>query len=252
MAEQVLLQMLRQVQAGELSPEQAAREIGPEPFVRLDYATVDTQRKARQGVPEVIYGASKTPEQITGICQTLLRRGERNILITRLSPRAAEEVGQVLPLEYHPEAKLGVAAPAAVEQLGQIAVVAAGTSDLPVAEEAAVTAETLGTRVVRVYDVGVAGLHRLLARLEDLTSSRVVIAVAGMEGALASVVGGLVSCPVIAVPTSVGYGASCGGVAALLAMLHSCASGVSVVSIDNGFGAGFQASLIYRMAGCGR
>lgn len=140
MDEQVLLQMLRQVQAGELSPEQAAREIGPEPFVRLDYATVDTQRKARQGVPEVIYGASKTPEQITGICQTLLRRGERNILITRLSPQAAELVGSALPLEYYPEAKLGVAAPEAVEQRGQIAVVAAGTSDLPVAEEAAITA----------------------------------------------------------------------------------------------------------------
>lgn len=252
MDEQALLQRLRQVQAGELSPEQAAREIGPEPFVRLDYATVDTQRRARQGVPEVIYGASKTPEQITGICQTLLQRGERNILITRLSPQAAEQVGSALPLEYHPEAKLGVAAPEAVEQRGQIAVVAAGTSDLPVAEEAAITAETLGNRVVRVYDVGVAGLHRLLARLEDLTSSRVVIAVAGMEGALASVVGGLVSCPVIAVPTSVGYGASFGGVAALLAMLNSCASGVSVVNIDNGFGAGFQASLINRMEGCGR
>ena len=252
MDEQALLQLLRQVQAGALPPEQAARAIGPEPFVRLDYATVDTQRKARQGVPEVIYGASKTPEQITGICQTLLQRGERNILITRLSPQAAELVGSALPLEYYPEAKLGVAAPEAVEQRGQIAVVAAGTSDLPVAEEAAITAETLGNRVVRVYDVGVAGLHRLLARLEDLTSSRVVIAVAGMEGALASVVGGLVSCPVIAVPTSVGYGASFGGVAALLAMLNSCASGVSVVNIDNGFGAGFQASLINRMEGCGR
>lgn len=252
MNEQNLTRLLRQVQAGELSPEQAAREIGPEPFIRLDYATVDTQRKARQGVPEVIYGASKTPEQMIGIGQTLLQRGERNVLITRLSPQAAEVVGATLPLRYDPVSRIGIAAPCPVEKKGQITVVAAGTSDLPVAEEAAVTAETLGNRVVRVYDVGVAGLHRLLARMDDLTSARVVVAVAGMEGALASVVGGLVSCPVIAVPTSVGYGASFGGVAALLAMLNSCASGVSVVNIDNGFGAGFQASLINQMERCGK
>lgn len=249
MSNDFTLRLLRRVQTGACTPEQAALELQAEPFVRLGYATVDTHRKARQGVPEVIYGASKTPEQILGICQTLIRRGEHNILITRMSPQAAETVGKSLELDYHPDSKLGVAAPAPVEKRGKIAVVAAGTSDLPVAEEAALTAETLGNRVVRVYDVGVAGLHRLLARLEDLTSARAVIAVAGMEGALASVVGGLVSCPVIAVPTSVGYGASFGGVAALLAMLNSCASGVSVVNIDNGFGAGFQASLINQMEG---
>lgn len=249
MNQETMLQLLQQVQAGTLTPEQAAREIQPEPFVQLGYATVDTQRKARQGVPEVIYGASKTPEQMIGIAQALIQRGEQNILITRLAPQAAEQIGAALPLRYDPVSKIGIAAPRPVEGKGKIAVVAAGTSDLPVAEEAALTAETLGNRVVRVYDVGVAGLHRLLARLEDLTSARVVVAVAGMEGALASVVGGLVSCPVIAVPTSVGYGASFGGVAALLAMLNSCASGVSVVNIDNGFGAGFQASLINQLPG---
>lgn len=252
MNEQNILHLLRQVQAGQLSPEAAAREIQPEPFVRLDYATVDTQRKARQGVPEVVYGASKTPEQILGICQTLLQRGERNVLITRMTAQAAERVGAALPLRYDPVSRIGIANPQPVKGKGKIAVVAAGTSDLPVAEEAALTAETLGNRVVRVYDVGVAGLHRLLARLEELTSARVVVAVAGMEGALASVVGGLVSCPVIAVPTSVGYGASFGGLAALLAMLNSCASGVSVVNIDNGFGAGFQASLINQVSGLER
>lgn len=241
--------LLRQVQSGALSPEQAAAELRPEPFVRLDYATVDTQRNARQGVPEVIYGASKTPEQILGIGQALAQRGERNILITRMSPQAAELVGSALPLDYHTQAKLGVAVPHPVQQRGMIAVVAAGTSDLPVAEEAALTAETLGNRVARVYDVGVAGLHRLLARMDELNRARVIIAVAGMEGALASVVGGLVSCPVIAVPTSVGYGASFGGLSALLAMLNSCAAGVSVVNIDNGFGAAFQASRINQMEG---
>lgn len=244
MEERALQALLEQVRAGTLSPQAAAEQLRPEGFVRLDYATVDTQRHARQGVPEVIYGASKTPEQILGICRTLLDRGEENVLITRMSPQAAELVGAQLPLRYEALPRLGVAAPRPVEGRGCIAVVAAGTSDLPVAEEAALTAETLGNRVNRVYDVGVAGLHRLLARLEELNQARVIVAVAGMEGALASVVGGLVACPVIAVPTSVGYGASFGGLAALLAMLNSCASGVSVVNIDNGFGAGFQASLI--------
>lgn len=247
MNRQKIQQLLEQVQQGKLSPEQAARELQPQPFVQLGYATVDTQRKARQGVPEVIYGASKTPEQIIGIAEALLAQGECNILITRISSEAAQQIGAALPLRYDPVSKIGIAAPQPVRERGKIVVVAAGTSDLPVAEEAALTAQTLGNRVVRVYDVGVAGLHRLLARLEEFDGARVVIAVAGMEGALASVVGGLVSCPVIAVPTSVGYGASFGGLAALLAMLNSCASGVSVVNIDNGFGAGFQASLINQL-----
>lgn len=249
MNEQNALHILRQVQEGSLTPEQGAKALQGETYIALGYATVDTQRKARQGVTEVIYGASKTPEQILGICSALAERGETNILVTRCSREAAELLEKHLPVRYHEIAHIAVAVPAPQEQTGNIAVVAAGTSDLPVAEEAAITAETLGNQVQRIYDVGVAGIHRLLARVEDLRKARVIIAVAGMEGALASVVGGLVSAPVIAVPTSVGYGASFGGVAALLAMLNSCASGVSVVNIDNGFGAGYQASLINRMEG---
>ncbi|MBR1845929.1 MAG: nickel pincer cofactor biosynthesis protein LarB, partial [Oscillospiraceae bacterium] len=242
MDERAILDLLSKVKAGTLFPSEAAKLIQQESFVSLGYATVDTQRKARQGVAEVIYGASKTPEQIRGICQTMTERGEHNILVTRMSAQAAALVSESLPLSYHELPKLGVVAPEPTEQLGEIAVVSAGTSDLPVAEEAAITAETLGNRVSRIYDVGVAGLHRLLARLDELNRARVIVAVAGMEGALASVVGGLVSCPVIAVPTSVGYGANFGGLSALLAMLNSCAAGVSVVNIDNGFGAAVQAS----------
>ncbi len=249
MHERELLALLRRVQIGDATAEEAAAQLNPEPFVSLGYATVDTQRKARQGVQEVIYGASKTPEQILGICQAMTKRGGHNILVTRMSPQAAALVSNVLPLNYHELSKIGIVVPQAVEQRGEIAVVAAGTSDLPVAEEAAITAETLGNRVNRIYDVGVAGIHRLLARIDELNRARVMIAVAGMEGALASVVGGLVSSPVIAVPTSVGYGANFGGLSALLSMLNSCAAGVSVVNIDNGFGAAFQASRINQMEG---
>lgn len=249
MDEREVIALLRQVQIGDITPEDAASQLRPEPFVSLGYATVDTQRKARQGVCEVIYGASKSPEHILGICRTMAERGERNLLVTRMSPEAAALVEQQLPIAYHAEAKMGVVVPAPVKRRGEIAVVAAGTSDLPVAEEAAITAETLGNNVNRIYDVGIAGLHRLLAHLDELNRARAVIAVAGMEGALASVVGGLVSAPVIAVPTSVGYGANFGGLSALLAMLNSCAAGVSVVNIDNGFGAAFQASRINQMEG---
>jgi NCAIR mutase (PurE)-related protein len=213
----------------------------------LGYAKVDHHRAKRTGTGEVIYGESKTPEQILGIVSALADKGAKNVLITRLSKDKFEYVEKNLsiPIEYNDIARIAVANPDGTEpRVGKIVVACGGTSDLPVCEEAAITAETLGSNVVRLYDVGVAGLHRLLHNLDAFEGARCVIAVAGMEGALASVVGGLVDCPVIGVPTSVGYGASFGGLAALLAMLNSCASGVSVVNIDNGFGAGFLAHKI--------
>lgn len=246
--------LMSQVAAGEVSAEDAARRIRTAPFEDLGYARPDLHRGVRQGVPEVVYGEGKLPEQIAGICAALLGGGQKHVLITRLSAEKAEAVRALLPkceaFEYRADCRLGlVGGMPECDGAGPVAVAAAGTSDLPVAEEAAVVAEFLGNRVVRLYDVGVAGVHRLLACVDELAEAQVVIAVAGMEGALASVVGGLVSCPVIAVPTSVGYGASFGGVAALLAMLNSCASGVSVVNIDNGFGAAYQASLITHLKG---
>ena len=240
---------LEAVRSGALSVDEAALRLKKAPFEDLGYAKVDLHRAVRQGAAEVIYGAGKTPAQIAGIAARMRERGVEPILITRLSPEAAAEVEQTVPLDYRAEAKLGIVGkiPEPVGP-GAVVIAAGGTSDIPVAEEAAVTAEVHGSRVVRLYDVGVAGLHRLLAHTDELMAARVVVAVAGMEGALASVIGGLVSCPVIAVPTSVGYGASFGGVAALLAMLNSCASGVSVVNIDNGFGAAYQASLINHLS----
>ena len=214
-----------------------------------DYADIDLNRGFRQGMPEVIYGEGKTAEQIAGIAAAMAEREIGNIMITRLSAEKAREVGKSIPIDYEAIPRIGfVNRRQNSEKIGKIAVVAAGTSDLPVAEEAAVTAENYGNNVVRIYDVGVAGLHRLLHRLPDITDANVVIAVAGMEGALVSVVGGLVSCPVIGVPTSVGYGANLHGIAALLSMLNSCASGVSIVNIDNGFGAGVLASKINRQS----
>ena len=244
-----ILQLLRQVADGSTAPEEALSQLKRAPFEDLGYAKVDFHRGVRQGAAEVIYGAGKTPEQIAGIAAAMGKRSCKNVLITRLSPQAAELVGKTVPLDYHPIPKLAVAYPGERNALGHIVVATGGTSDMAVAEEAALTAEVLGNRVVRLYDVGVAGLHRLLSNLESLTSARCVVAVAGMEGALASVIGGLVDCPVIAVPTSVGYGASFGGLSALLAMLNSCASGCSVVNIDNGFGAGYLASRINQMEG---
>lgn len=231
-----------------------------------DYATIDLERGKRQGMPEVIYGESKTAEQIAGIAQAMQEKGIENIMVTRLSKEKEEEVrsicsgekaqqeqkvtGKCLTLWYDPVSRIGIFNKKEKPRIGKIVVVAAGTSDLPVAEEAAVTAELYGNQVERVYDVGVAGIHRLLHRLPVFEDAKAVIAVAGMEGALVSVVGGLVACPVIGVPTSVGYGANFGGLAALLSMLNSCASGVSVVNIDNGFGAGVLASKINRQS-CG-
>lgn len=224
-----------------------------EPYVDLDFAKVDIHRKIRQGVSEVIYGAGKTKEQILEIAKTLFEKGNETILITRMCEEAKDYVVKSLEIEhvlYEPQAKVCVLGtiPKATGH-GTIVVVTGGTSDIPVAEEAAITAIALGNDVKRIYDVGVAGIHRLFHYLDELMTASVIIAVAGMEGALASVVGGLVSCPVIAVPTSVGYGASFQGLSALLAMLNSCASGVSVVNIDNGFGAGYQASLINHVSG---
>lgn len=240
--------ILEQYKNNEITLDDALLELKKEPFADIGYAKVDLHRKIRQGAAEVIYGEGKTPEQICGICDAMLKNGQKTILITRLSESSAGIISKNHPLSYHPQARIGIIGSVpAPDGIGKIVIATGGTSDIPVAEEAALTAEVLGNEVVRLYDVGVAGVHRLLAHLDLLMDAGVVIAVAGMEGALASVVGGLVDCPVIAVPTSVGYGASFGGVSALLSMLNSCASGVSVVNIDNGFGAGFCASRINHM-----
>ena len=249
MKKQDVLEILRAVESGAMSSDEAFTRLKLAPFEDIGYAKVDHHREMRQGVAEVIYGQGKTPEQIAGIAAKLGERGCRNILVTRISQETADLAGQSVPLDYHPEARLGIAFPGERNSLGKIVVATGGTSDIPVAEEAALTAEAMGNYVTRLYDVGVAGLHRLLSNLDTLMSARCVVAVAGMEGALASVIGGLVDCPVIAVPTSVGYGASFGGLSALLSMLNSCASGCSVVNIDNGFGAGFLASRINQMEG---
>jgi NCAIR mutase (PurE)-related protein len=208
----------------------------------LGYAKVDLHRKKRQGSAEVIYGAGKSAEQINGIVRSLHDNNERNIIITRITPEKANALN--FPLSYSEQANFVLGYPEEIALNGCVAIAGAGTSDLRVCEEAALTCEALGSKVERLYDVGVAGIHRLLDKLEILESANVIVAVAGMEGALPSVVGGLVSVPIIGVPTSVGYGASFGGVTALLAMLNSCSSGVSVVNIDNGFGAGFLAHRI--------
>ena len=240
--------ILEQNKKNEISLEEALLELKKEPFADIEYAKVDLHRKVRQGAAEVIYGEGKTPEQMIGICDAMLKNGQKTILITRLSKESAEIVSKSHSLNYYAQARIGIIGTLPEpDGIGKIVIATGGTSDIPVAEEAALTAEVLGNEVVRLYDVGVAGVHRLLAHLDLLMDASVIIAVAGMEGALASVVGGLVDCPVIAVPTSVGYGASFGGVSALLSMLNSCASGVSVVNIDNGFGAGFSASRINHM-----
>ena len=244
-----MLEALRDVQAGRMEPEAALKLLVQAPYEDIGYAKIDHHRGLRNGVGEVIYGAGKTAEQIADIAGHMVAAGGGNILVTRLDGDKAARVAQAVPLFYDPLARLGVVNRNPRPLVGSVVVASGGTSDLPVCEEAALTAETLGSRVTRLYDVGVAGLHRLLSHLEELQSARVVVAVAGMEGALASVVGGLVDCPVIAVPTSVGYGASFGGISALLSMLNACASGISVVNIDNGFGAGYLANRINRMKG---
>ena len=238
-------EILEALDRGEISVDEALLQLKTEPFSDIGYAKVDHHRKLRQGMAEVIYGAGKTPEQISGIIDVMKKNGEETILVTRLSKEAYELVAKDHELKYYEEARIGLVGEIpAPDGIGKVVVATGGTSDIPVAEEAAVTAECFGNEVVRLYDVGVAGLHRLLAHQEEIMSASVIIAIAGMEGALASVIGGLADAPVIAVPTSVGYGAAFEGLSALLSMLNSCASGVSVVNIDNGFGAGYLASMI--------
>ena len=245
MEQQEIRTLLEAVAAGETSVDGALLKLREAPFEDLGFAKLDHHRALRQGAAEVIYGAGKTPQQILKIAQAMLQHGQKTVLITRLSKEAADLLAPQLPFTYYELGKIGIAGtmPEPTGR-GKIVVATGGTSDQPVAEEAALTAEALGNEVVRLYDVGVAGLHRLLSHTDDVMQAQAIVAIAGMEGALASVIGGLADCPVIAVPTSVGYGASFGGVAALLAMLNSCASGVSVVNIDNGFGAGYLASMI--------
>jgi len=243
-----LKKLLEEVQGGSSSVGEALEALKAMPFEELEFATIDTHRALRQGFPEVIFGQGKTSAQITDIMKNMAARGE-NVLVTRLDEQKGEALKGSFPkgkfnstartffLETHPVKETG---------RGTVLVICAGTSDVPVAEEAAVTAECMGNRVQRLYDIGVSGIHRLLHRKKELWEANVLIVAAGMEGALPSVVAGLVSRPVIAVPTSVGYGANLGGLTTLLAMLNSCASGVSVVNIDNGFGAAYTASLINR------
>jgi len=245
MSKQRTLDILKNVKEGKLTPEEALLKLRMEPYEELGYAKPDHHRELRQGIAEVIYGEGKTAEQITGISKAMLDKGQSLILTTRISPEIAAVVQKSLPLKYHELARVGIIGEMPKpDGIGKIVVATGGTCDLHVAEEAALTAEALGNEVIRVYDVGVAGLPRLLSKLEIIMSARAIVAVAGMEGALPSVVGGLVDCPVIAVPVSVGYGASFNGLSALLTMLNSCASGVCVVNIDNGFGGGYLASMI--------
>jgi len=245
-----LEKLLEAFRAGNVAKEDVVAAMQRAPFADLGFAKVDTQRELRKGFPEVVFGSGKTPEQVTAIAGQLLDAGQR-VLVTRIGAEHAAALRAAYPVAvHHADARCATLVAEPLEKRpGVIGVISAGTSDQPVAEEAAVTADFMGNPVERIYDVGVAGLHRLLARLEDLQRARVLIVVAGMEGALPSVVAGLVDRPVIAVPTSVGYGASFGGVAALLGMLNSCGSGVTVVNIDNGFGAGFAASQINALAG---
>ena len=240
--------LLEAVASGAVTTEQALLRLRTLPVEDLRFARVDLHRSLRHGVPEAVFCTGKRPEQVVAIARTLADEHD-NILCTRAETAVVEALlASGLDCRVHAEARLVVVKPRPAEGVGLIAVVSAGTSDMPVAEEAAVTAETMGNRVERIYDCGVAGLHRLVPHLDRLDEANAIIAVAGMEGALPSVIGGLVDRPVIAVPTSVGYGASLGGIAALLAMLNSCAPGVSVVNIDNGYGAAAQANQINKLA----
>ena len=242
-----MLDILRALEKGEINAHTALLRIKAQPFEDIGFAKVDTHRAARQGCGEVIYGEGKSAEQIFEIAHRIADNDGR-ALITRLSEEKAAALRPLVGFEYYAEARIGIlGGRREADGIGTVLVVTGGTSDIYAAEEAALTAEFLGNSVERLYDVGVAGLHRLLANVERIMSASVIVAVAGMEGALASVVGGLSDCPVIAVPTSVGYGASFGGLSALLSMLNSCASGVTTVNIDNGFGAGYTASLINHM-----
>jgi len=243
-----LKKLFEQVKRGRVSPDAAVERLRHLPFEDLGFANVDHHRALRTGMPEIIFGPGKTPRQLVQIFARLAEHG-RNVLATRVSPEQVRAVRRKFrKAESHDLARaITLTRDVTIYGKGKIVVVSAGTSDVPVAEEAVVTSQIMGNDVQHVYDVGVAGIHRLLARREVLTQARVIIVCAGMEGALPSVVGGLVGVPVIAVPTSVGYGASYNGIAALLGMLNSCASNVTVVNIDNGFGAGYVASVINRL-----
>ena len=249
MTRDAILQMLEDVRSGDLSTAEALTQLAKLPYEDAGFAKIDHHRSLRLGLPEVIYAAGKTPQQVAGIFERMAAAGG-DVIATRASAEAYAAVQAVAPkASYHETARvIGLRRQSAASAAGPIAVVCAGTSDLPVAEEAAVVAEYLGVEVHRVVDVGVAGLHRILAQRESINQANAVIVCAGMEGALPSVVGGLVGVPVIAVPTSVGYGASFSGAAALLGMLNSCSPNVTVVNIDNGFGAAYTATLIARMA----
>ena len=237
MEQRAIKALLEQVAAGQVDVNDALLKLKMEPFEELGFAKLDSHRGLRQGVAEVIYGAGKTPEQIARIVDAMRSGGQDTILITRMSDEAAAAIDPAHPFTYYEMGRIGIVGSLpSPDGSGKV-------------EEAALTAEALGNEVVRLYDVGVAGLHRLLSHLEELMSANVIIAIAGMEGALASVIGGLADCPVIAVPTSIGYGACFHGLSSLLSMLNSCASGVSVVNIDNGFGAGYLASMINHMGG---
>jgi pyridinium-3,5-biscarboxylic acid mononucleotide synthase len=240
--------LLKEIKNGEKSVEEALEVLQNFPYTDLGFAKIDHHREMRTGYPEIVYCAGKTAEQVTGIFKLMLGR-KNNVIGTRADQNMFDLVKKVIPeAVYYPVARI-ISIPGKKTEPPdtRIAVITAGTSDMPVAEEAAVTAELLGNNVLRIYDAGVAGIHRLVDKLPEIKKCRVIIVIAGMEGALASVVGGLVDKPVIAVPTSVGYGANFGGISALLAMLTSCSSGVTVVNIDNGFGAGFSASMINQM-----
>lgn len=241
--------LLEGVRDGKIGVDEALLALKEAPYEDIGFAKIDLHRRLRKGTSEVIYGAGKTPEQIAGILRVMASHGQKNVIITRIDADCAAKVSRDFPIEYHADARLALAGGfPQCDGIGTVVVATGGTSDIPVAEEAALTARMLGSEVLRLYDVGVAGLHRTLSHLDEIMSASVIITVAGMEGALASVIGGLADCPVVAVPTSVGYGASFGGVSALLSMLNSCASGVTVVNIDNGFGAGYFANLINHMA----
>lgn len=243
------VKLLEKFRAGGIGREEVLKAFQAAPMIDLGFAKVDTHRALRKGFPEVVFGAGKTPDQVLKITAMLVEREER-VLVTRITPEHARVLRKKFKRAVHHElAKcVTIEKRPAVKRSGTIVVACAGTSDLPIAEEAAITAEIMGNHVERISDIGVAGVHRLLGRLGTIQSANVVIVVAGMEGALPSVVGGLISKPVIAVPTSIGYGANFGGLAALLGMLNSCSSGVTVVNIDNGFGAGYAASQINELA----
>jgi hypothetical protein len=243
-----LEEVLREVFERRLSPEKALRRLKDYPYKDLNFAKIDHHRELRRGFPEIVYGGDKTEEQIFKIAQEIIKKGS-NLLVTKVEPRVYEKIKEKIPpIHYNALGKtiyLKKKRPSSGK--GKIVIITAGTSDIPVAEEASVTCELLGNKLEKVYDVGVAGIHRLFGEMEKIKNARVIIVIAGMEGALPSVVAGITNIPIIAVPTSVGYGASLNGLAALLAMLNSCPGGVAVVNIDNGFGAAYMASLINHL-----